>query len=208
MQQPYIRDVLWVGTELISVLRQSFPASDSHPSDFGYLLRTAGTKWEYLGEMFRAGIRESDNRAPGWETAVVANSVSLIVHLKRAFQDSDTIPPKAEKPELADQAIAYVEANLQHKITLSDAARELFVSPGTVSRLFQHKMGVSFYRWVTHRRLIEAKVLISENIPIESVGLRVGFSDHSSFYRAFRKEYGISPRQYRNLLESSESSVH
>ena len=31
--------------------------------------------------------------------------------------------------------------------------------------------------------------------------MRVGFSDYSSFYRAFKQEYGISPRQYRALQE-------
>ena len=35
----------------------------------------------------------------------------------------------------------------------------------------------------------------------------VGFSDYSSFYRAFKQEYGISPRQYKKLQESPESGL-
>ncbi len=204
MEQPYVRDVLWVSRELTAVLRQTFPSSLLPRHDRGHLLRTAGTKWEYLGEMFHAGVREAENRAPGWEMTVTGNTISLIAHLKRAFQDTDTIPPKAEKPELPDQTIAYIEKNLANKITLEDAARELFVSSSTISQTFRNKMGVSFYRWVTQRRLIAAKTLIAEGLPLERVGAQVGFSDHSVFYRAFRKEYGISPRQYRKLLESSE----
>ena len=204
MEQPYIRDVVWISTELVAALRRSFPFLTFSRHERGYLLRTAGTKWEYLGELFRVGVREAENRAPGWELAVAGNTLSLLVHLKRAFQDTDTIPPKAEKPELMDQAIAYVEANLAEKISLEDAARALFVSPSTVSQTFRSKMGVSFYRWVIQRRLIEAKALIAEGLSLEHVGAQVGFSDHSVFYRAFRKEYGISPRQYRKLLETSE----
>lgn len=207
MEQPYIRDVVWVSTELTGLLRQFFPPSALPRNGHGYLLRTAGTKWEYLGEMFRTGVREAENRAPGWEVAATGNTLTLLAHLKRAFQDTDTIPPKAEKPELLDQAIVYIETNLARKISLEDAARELFVSPSTVSQLFRSKMGVSFYHWVTQRRLIAAKALIAENIPLERVGAQVGFSDHSVFYRAFRKEYGISPRQYRKLLEGSELSA-
>ena len=204
MEQPYIRDVLWVSTELISILGQVFPEKLPPAHNSGYLLRSSGTKWEYLGEMFRTGILEAGNRAPGWEMAVTGNTLALLTHLKRAFLDTDTIPPKAEKPELLDQAIGYIETNLSKKLSLESAARALFVSPSTVSQTFRSKMGTSFYRWVTQRRLIAAKALIAEDIPLESVGAQVGFSDHSVFYRAFRKEYGISPRQYRHLLTSGD----
>ncbi len=58
-------------------------------------------------------------------------------------------------------------------------------------------MGISFYQYVTQRRLVAAKNLILQNIPMEIVAGKVGFSDYSSFYRAFKSEYGISPRQFR-----------
>ena len=60
-------------------------------------------------------------------------------------------------------------------------------------------MGVSFYRYVTQRRLIAAKILIEKGILLEEVSRQTGFQDYSSFYRAFKNEYGISPRQYRSL---------
>ena len=65
-------------------------------------------------------------------------------------------------------------------------------------------MGVSFYRCVTQRRLISAKSFIEQEIPLEDVGRRVGFSDYSTFYRAFKKEFGISPRQYRKLQHQED----
>jgi AraC-like DNA-binding protein len=62
-------------------------------------------------------------------------------------------------------------------------------------------MGVSVYRYITQRRLIAAKSRIEAGESMENVALAVGFSDYSGFYRAFKQEYGISPRQYRNLRE-------
>ena len=50
-----------------------------------------------------------------------------------------------------------------------------------------------FYRYM--------KPLIEKGIPLEDVCLQVGFSDYSGFYRAFRQEYGISPRQYRKVQD-------
>ena len=109
----------------------------------------------------------------------------------------------AEHPELLDRAMAFIEENLAEKITLADAARHLYVSESTVSQTFRYKMGVSFHQCLTQRRLIEAKQLILRDILLEDVGMAVGFPDYSTFYRAFKKEFGISPRQYRKLQEDS-----
>ena len=69
----------------------------------------------------------------------------------------------------------------------------------TVSHLFRQKLGVSFYRYVTQRRLIAAKTLIEQGQPLEAVASQTGFLDYSGFYRAFKQEFCISPRQYRKL---------
>lgn len=58
-------------------------------------------------------------------------------------------------------------------------------------------MGTSFHRCLNQRQLIEAKASIAEGVLLESVGEQVVFSDYSTAYRAFKQEYGISPRQYR-----------
>lgn len=199
MTQPYKRDVLWVSTEMMELINRIAPPPENERR--GGMLRTAGTKWEYIGELFRAGVREAEHRAPGWETVVIGNTVALVGHLRRAFADEREQPAAAEKPELLDRALAYIERNLSRKITLADTARQLYVSESTVSQLFRQKMGVSFYRCVTQRRLIAAKELIISGILLEEVGQRVGFSDYSTFYRAFKQEYGVSPRQFRKLQE-------
>ena len=149
---------------------------------------------------------------PGWcsgsrsgrsrlESAVIGNTMVLVTNLARAYYDHTNLSLSAQPPELLDRAMAYIEDNLSAKITLSDTARHLYVSESTVSQTFRNKMGVSFHQCLTQRRLIAAKELIQKNVRLEEVGQRVGFPDYSTFYRAFKKEFGISPRQYRKLQE-------
>ena len=201
MDQPYKRYVLWLSPEFILWFSRLLPEIPASQSAYCTLLRTAGTKWSFLEGLFLQGIREAEKRKSGWEAAVVGNTVTLMAHLMRAVDDRSA-SLTAEKPVLLDRLMAYIEEHLSQHISLPDTARKFYVSPSTVSQLFRQKMGVSFYRCVTQRRLIAAKELILSGKALEDISRQVGFADYSSFYRAFRQEYGISPRQYRTLQDA------
>ena len=199
LTEPYKRDVLWVSTEFMKGLIQNFPEDGLLLNTDSRLLRTAGTKWAYLTDIIHRGVREAEGRKQGWEMAVVANTVQLMVHFHRAIADKAANTMKAEKKELMDNVLGYVEKHYAEKLTLSDIAGRFYVSESTISQTFRKKMGVSFYHWVTQRRLIAAKLLIEEGKLLEEVAETVGFTDYSSFFRAFKQEFGISPRQYRKM---------
>jgi len=205
MEEPYRRDVLWLTEEFVKALSDSFSDGRTHPVQSPGLLRTAGTKWEYLREMLHDAVKESEQQPTGWELSVTGKAITFMAHLKRAYTDTDTLTVSAEQPDLLEQVITYIENNLSQKITLPETAHHFYVSTSTISQTFRKKLGVSFYRFVTQRRLINAKVLIQNRTVLEDVAERSGFSDYSAFYRAFKQEYGISPRQYRTLQEQGRA---
>ena len=199
MKTPYVRDVIWISEEYMSTLKREFTYQPVKVRD--YLIRTAGTRWEFLERLFWVGVRETEEKRIGWETAVIGNTLLLLSYLNRAYWERSAGMMTAEKPELLDNVNAYIEAHYAEHITISDLSRRFFVSDSSISHLFKQKMGVSIYHYITQRRLISAKNLIAEGVAMEHVATQVGFSDYSAFYRAFKQEYGISPRQYRNLQE-------
>ena len=199
MTDAYVRDVLWVNADFLTSLEKAFPRSNVSDHSRTTLIRTAGTRWEFLGDLFHAGVLEEEQKKTGWEAIVTGNSLKILAYLDRACEDQSTDQLKAELPELCDKLTAYIESHYAEHITVSDLAHRFYISESSISHQFKQKMGVSIYHYVTQRRLISAKNLISEGLSLEQVAARVGFSDYSAFYRAFRQEYGISPRQYRNL---------
>ena len=198
LSEPYERYVLWLSQEFVDDFIARFSPNGKGIS-YGTLLRTGGTKWELLGELFRRGVWEAENRAPGWQAAVYGNTITLLTLMGRSIQERTADLLKAEKPDLLNAVLAYIEMHLGDKITLEDTAKHFYVSVSTITQLFRQKMGTSFYHCVTQQRLIAAKTMIAEGKHLEEVSRLVGFTDYSSFYRAFKKEYGITPRQYTQL---------
>ena len=109
-----------------------------------------------------------------------------------------------ERKNLLEQITAFVDANLEKKITLKMIANRFSVSVSTVTQLFQKKSDTTFHAFLTSRRMERAVVMILRGEPLESVGKKLGYQDHSTFYRAFRNTFGLSPREYRKRrLESN-----
>jgi AraC-like DNA-binding protein len=201
MEEPYKRYVLWVSPDFMLGAARYFPAPDVFSRCS--LLRSVGPDRDALAEHFRSASRETEKQETGWESTVIGHAIIILSLLQRLLL-RDGAYTVAERPELLDRVLAYVETHLAEKITLEDTAGRFWVSQSTITQTFRKQMGVSFYRCVTQRRLISAKSLIEQEIPLEDVGRRVGFSDYSTFYRAFKKEFGISPRQYRKLQHQED----
>lgn len=199
MSEPYIRDVLWFSEDFLQLLARTTPELLSHKLQVPFLFRTAGTGWEFICDLIRDGVKEAESGQIGWGSLVAANTANILIQLLRTGLEHPIHPMKAEKPELLDRVLSYVEEHLSEKITLADIARNFYVSESTITQTFRKKMGISFYRCVTQRRLIAAKKLIENGTSLDSTAEQVGFSDYSSFFRAFKQEYGISPRQYRKM---------
>jgi len=199
MEVIYERDVLWISQEFMEMIRDLFQRSAGALYDYKLPIRTANTRWEFLGDLFRRGVLEEEAKRTGWDAVVVGNTLTILAYMMRIYLERTAGTMEAEKPELLDRITAYIERNYAQHITVDELAKQFYVSNSTISHMFKHKMGISLYRYITQRRLIAAKLLIAEKVPMEEISRRVGFVDYSTFYRAFKQEYGISPRQYGSL---------
>ena len=87
-------------------------------------------------------------------------------------------------------------------LSLEQLAEQVYVSKYHLSHEFNRLVGTSVYRYIQKKRLLIARQLLAQGKRPSEVYNACGFGDYAGFYRAFRNEYGVSPREYAYSVRS------
>lgn len=96
------------------------------------------------------------------------------------------------------EMIEYINQNLSADLSLDAIAARFFLSKSQLSRNFKKATGSTLWDYVLIKRLLLARSLIREGESITEACEKSGFKEYSSFYRAYKKRFGISPNQDRH----------
>lgn len=109
-----------------------------------------------------------------------------------------TSESKYSDPELEQQLLLYIDSHCTDALTLDLLSREFGVSPFRVSRIFSGKLHTSLPRYVNSRRLEYAKELLTNSgLSVTRIALDTGFGSSRTFFREFKRTYGVSPGEFR-----------
>jgi AraC family of transcriptional regulator, multidrug resistance transcriptional activator len=102
-----------------------------------------------------------------------------------------------------EHMVDWIEGNLSDNPTLEQMSDYVGYSSFYCSSKFHEVVGISFKEYVVKRKLtMAAKDLKETNLKIIDIALKYGFSSNEAFTRAFYKNYGYTPRQFRKILPS------
>lgn len=93
------------------------------------------------------------------------------------------------------EVIFYLNNRFTEDITLDMLAEKFFLSKYYLCRAFHKATGLTVHEYLRRKRLTRVRELKAEGKSITQAALLSGFRDYSSFYRAYQKEFGCSPRK-------------
>jgi AraC-like DNA-binding protein len=128
--------------------------------------------------------------SPGDALAAETAVLSLGDVLRRHFGPSRTHQPDAP---LARRLRTLLDDRLHEPVTIAEAAQSLGVHPSHLVRAFSEAYGIPPHRYVTGRRVDEARHLIGQGTSIAQAAVEVGFHDQAHLTRHFRRILGTTP---------------
>ena len=96
-----------------------------------------------------------------------------------------------------DEILRYNNDNLPADLSVDELGQRFYLSRSWLMHRFKSITGCPIHQYVLQKRLILAAQLLREGESVGEAAQRSGFTDYSAFLRAFRRAYGVSPREYR-----------
>lgn len=104
--------------------------------------------------------------------------------------------------ERAEEVRAFLEANFARDLDIDEVARAASLSPFYLTRIFKARYGVPPYRYLISVRIQRASELLRDSsFTVTQICHRSGFNSLSHFITTFRRHTGMSPSQYRRMMD-------
>ena len=109
---------------------------------------------------------------------------------------------EGDNTSILSPALEIIERSYhKNELTLENLAESCHISKSYLHKLFKKELGMTPFQYITRTRMMQAKILLSEMLPVGVVASMVGYSDIYQFSRAFKRFYKISPYKFRFSLK-------
>lgn len=193
----YERMVLWITPQYLQGIDS--PAGDLQKNlqkvgEHGYCVPFRGDETVFVTALLKKLLYMQKNDT---DPKFCAGAVELYLWtIFRSYGVIDTT--HRNETQAIPQVIRYITEHFSEPLTLEDIAAEFFVSKSYLNRHFKAYTNSTVYAYIMALRLTHARRMLREGIPAVEAGRECGFSDYSTFYKAFKTQTGLSPQQFKS----------
>lgn len=140
---------------------------------------------------------ELEHPRDGSSEAALAYLTLLLVSAARITVDIGSDLRVRSEPQLA-AVFEFIEQHYREPISLATVAAALGLTPGHLTTVVRRKTGRTVQRWITERRMADARRLLREtDLTIEAIAGTVGYRQTSHFIKHFRRDHTLTPANWR-----------
>ena len=193
----YERMVLWITPQYLQGIDS--PAGDLQKNlqkvgEHGYCVPFRGDETVFVTALLKKLLYMQKNNT---DPKFCAGAVELYLWtIFRSYGVIDTT--HRNETQVIPQVIRYITEHFNEPLTLEEIAAEFFVSKSYLNRHFKAYTNSTVYAYIMALRLTHARRMLREGIPAVEAGRECGFSDYSTFYKAFKTQTGLSPQQFKS----------
>lgn len=202
---PYERIVIYVAPSFLS--RVSRPGADLSacfrraPGEAGVMRLASGDTHELLSQMEKLErTARGDGFANGLYTEALFVEFMILLHRALFSHELGTVK-KAAADEKIQPLLGYIETHISEDLSADILAKEAYLSKYYLMRRFKAATGYSLHRYVTMKRLLHARAMLSQpsEKTITEISAASGFSDYTAFFRAFKSQFSVTPQAWRKM---------
>jgi AraC-like DNA-binding protein len=203
--EPFDRFVLWISDSCLQEmstkktdLRRGFNAA---PKKHSNLIRTEINKIHVFRYCLEQLLLEKQRERYGSDILCQSHLSTALSLICREALLPNNINKKQKSSTVIDKILHHINDHYQEDLSLEEISNDFYVSKYYLSHLFKDLVGCSMYQYILQKRLQMAKIFLKEGEMATNIYTKCGFKDYSNFYRAFRAEYQMSPKEYMQSKE-------
>lgn len=145
---------------------------------------------------FEPAVTDVEFGAEALRDALLVELMVLVNRAMRREGEAAAFESGAYDPKIL-RALDYINENLGRDMSVEEIAEYAWLSKYYFMRLFKSQTGVTVHAYVRQKRLLNAARLIRAGVPVGKAAEDSGFRDYSTFYRAFRDSFGVTPGELK-----------
>ena len=128
--------------------------------------------------------------------------IEILVDINRTVLEREGVDSRSRSNTAVNLAMDYINKNFGEPMTLESVAKASYLSVNQLCRLFSEHCGTTVAKYITSKRITEAKKMLAAGKSVTEVAMLCGFGDYSGFIRVFKKNVGVTPGKYKGMSDN------